>query len=100
MTIRYYKGPTPERGQLWRHVKTDGTYMIEGFSHNTITDRIDVVYRPYAHESVHPRFTRQLRGHAKSFLAMDGDNPRFEFVGAVSREIANQHLSQAESDDA
>jgi hypothetical protein len=67
----------PVRGETWRHTKTGNEYTIEGSSLNTITDQVDVIYRPL-YDCDFDRFTRQIRGHSKAWLSKNEDGtPRF-----------------------
>ncbi len=70
----------PANGEVWEHVRSGGRYLIWGEVYNSVTDQVDVLYRPM-YECEWPCFTRQLEGHPKAFLSLTEDGqPRFRRV--------------------
>ena len=66
--------------------------MIEGASFNSVTDKVDVLYKP-VEACEFSFFTRQMLGHEKAFLSQNEDGqPRFQRVAYDYRKWL---LSQA-----
>lgn len=80
----------PKKDEVWKHTRSGGHYLIKGMSFNTITDQLDVRYKPlYPSEFSH--FTRQLRGCPKAWMVSNDDGtPRFEKVGVIAS--SEQHF--------
>ncbi|MEL6859321.1 MAG: hypothetical protein AAFO74_13120 [Pseudomonadota bacterium] len=75
------KRVTPVVDQIWKHTKTGNTYVITGVALNTITDKLDVLYKDHLKEAEYSRFSRQISGHAKAFLSDNEDgSPRFILI--------------------
>lgn len=88
------KDNRPQKGEVWQHTVSGGTYLIEGFTLNTITDQYDVRYTPL-YECEIAEFTRQIEGHPKAFLSTNGDGtPRFKrLFTAIGYEAHLQELA-------
>lgn len=79
----------PQKGDIWRHTKSGGEYEIIGSAFNTITDVIDLMYKPIISDPDFDMFTRQLLGHKKAFISKNEDGtPRFEFVETMAQRTA------------
>lgn len=75
-----YVKDIPIEGEIWEHTKTANRYSIEGAAFNTITDKIDVIYRPL-YPCAYERFSRPLMGVEKAWTTPNEDGtPRFKLV--------------------
>lgn len=73
----------PKKGEVWKHTKTGGHYEVTGSIFNTITDRVDVKYKPL-YPCEWPEFSRQMTGNPKSWMTPNENGSlRFEKVGMV-----------------
>lgn len=83
-------GDFPIDGEVWRHTKSGCDYMIAGHIFNTITDKVDVLYRPL-YPCEREGFTRQMTGHSKAFISLNEDGElRFHRIKrAGQKELAS-----------
>ena len=89
--IKDLYGRMPKPGEVWEHVESGRAYRVEGYSYNSITDAIEVVYTPL-YMSEFDRFNRQLIGHKKAWLGYnDAGVARFVKVDHADPKLDLEH---------
>lgn len=74
---KYSHENVPIKGDVWKHTASGAHYEIVGSVYNTLTDRLDVLYRPL-YPCDYSLFSRQMAGGVKAFLSLHPDgSPRF-----------------------
>jgi len=86
--------PAPIKDQIWKHTKTSNTYVVVGTAFNTITDRLDVMYKDHIQQSEYNMFTRQLSGTEKAFLSENEDGShRFILIAHNAEHYMERFLN-------